>query len=57
MAYPIYAGDVGEIFFSFFFAIFLNKIWEKEYFGDMKGSKFIAVLFEITKLAIAMNCF
>ena len=58
MAYPIYARDVGEIFFSvFFFAKFLNKVWEKDYFGYMKGSKFIAVLFIWnTKLGIAMNC-
>ena len=46
MAYPIYARDVGEIFFSgFIFAKFVNKVWEKDYFGYMKGSKFIAVLF------------
>ena len=27
------------------FAKFLHKVWKKNYFGDMKGSKFIAVLF------------
>ena len=26
MAYPIYARDVGEFFFQFFFAKFLNKV-------------------------------
>ena len=46
-----------NFFSQFFFAKFLNKVWEKDYFGYMKGSKFIAVLFfEITKLGIAMNC-
>ena len=45
MAYPIYARDVGEIFFSVFFAKFLNKVWEKDYFEYLKESKFIAVLF------------
>ena len=38
----------------------MNNVWEKDYFGYMRGSKFIAVLFGwklgITKLGIAMNC-
>ena len=45
MAYPFYARDAGEIFFQPFFDKFLNKVWEKDYFEYMKGSKFIAVLF------------
>ena len=46
-----------KFFFQPFFDKFLNKVWEKDYFEYMKGSKFIAVLFfEITKLGIAMNC-
>ena len=32
-------------FSGFILAKFLNKVWEKDYFGYMKGSKFIAVLF------------
>ena len=46
-----------KFFFQPFFDKFLNKVWEKDYFEYMKGSKFIPVLFfEITKLGIAMNC-
>ena len=46
-----------KFFFRFFFAMFLNKVWEKEYFTDIKASKFLAMLSSWnTKLAIAMNC-
>ena len=43
------------LFPFFFFAKFLNKVSEKDYFLFMKGSEcFFAV--EIIKLAIAMKC-
>ena len=33
-----------KFFFSFFLAEFLSKVWEQDYFTDMKASKFLAML-------------
>ena len=43
-SHPVCSRDDGEIFFSFFLAEFLSKVWEKDYFTDMKASKFLAML-------------
>ena len=42
--HPVCSRDDGEIFFSFFLVKFLSKFWEKDYFTDMKASKFLAML-------------
>ena len=42
-------------FFSFFFAKFLNKVWEKEYFTDRKASKLLA-MFSSLKYKVN-NCY
>ena len=58
MAYPIYARDVGEIFFSVFFSLHSWKKFEKRTILDIwkDPNSLQCFLFEITKLGIAMNC-
>ena len=58
MACPIYARDVGEIFFSVFFSLNSWIMFEKRTILDIwkDPNSLQCFLFEITKLGIAMNC-
>ena len=58
MAYPIYARDVGEIFFSVFFSLNSWIKFEKRTILDIwkDPNSLQCFCVEITKLGIAMNC-